>query len=123
MERLKIIIHKGKSILYINFSGLKTSNKKGFKEFIDQANDYISKQPLNSLLTLTDFTGIQFELEIVTMIIDYAKHNRKYVKISALLGVEGYSNIILNSTKKITQRNNFRTFNNQDDALDWLAQQ
>lgn len=121
IERITHLSYRGKAIMAINYSGL--SNQNELRALIRQAGRCIAKQPPNSLLTLTDFSGVPFDLDIVTLIIDYAKHNKPYIQWSALVGIEGYANLIFHSATKICRRENVQTFVSRDIALDWLVRQ
>ena len=59
--KLEILNHKGKDIVYINFSyGNVLDKKQAALDLIEEEKSYIATHPPNSLLTITDVTGLRF---------------------------------------------------------------
>ena len=79
------LTHKGKPILYLNFSyGDMLDKKQEVLDLIEEAKSYIAKQAPNSLLTLTNVTGLRFSMELVNAIKEFSLHNRPFVKATTL---------------------------------------
>lgn len=122
MDRIKIITHKGKSIVQADLASFTVSTKQELGEAIAEIKDYIAKQPLGSILIVTDVTGIRFDMEIIKMFIEFTAHNKPYIKASAVIGIVGLLNIALNSLIKNAIRD-IHSFNTEAQALDWLVEQ
>lgn len=116
MGRVNYINHKNKKILHIDFSNL---NKDEILEVIEEAKSMIVKEPLNSILTLSDFTNISFDKTATKNLEEYAEHNKPYVKAGALLGITGLKKIIYNAILKITGRK-LEVFSDAKPAKEWL---
>jgi len=116
------INYKGKTILCMDIAGLQSKDKKDFLEHTEQAKGIISKQPPKSLLVITKVVNTGFDTEVVNIIKEYAQHNTPYVKASAVVGVEGWSKIILTAVKTITGRD-FYLADTMEEAQDWLVKQ
>jgi hypothetical protein len=118
MDEVQILNHKGKTIVYIDFSTAK--NKQKILDIIEEAKKTIKRNPLNSVLTLTDFTNLRFDSEIVRAIQSYAEENKPYVKAAALVGIIGLQKVVYNVISRITQRE-LPIYADKQEALDWLA--
>lgn len=56
-ERIGFIDHQGKKVLVVDFSKCPAPK---VEEIARTAPDYVTVQPMNSVLVLTDFTGAVF---------------------------------------------------------------
>jgi hypothetical protein len=54
---------------------------------------------------------------------EFTKHNEPYMKITALIGVEGIKKVIYDAVLLFTKRKNLILKNSKEEALDWLAEQ
>ena len=118
MKRSSWMSHKGKRILFINFADTKVD---GVNEAIAEAKPMISSQPPESVLFLVDTTGTSFSLDISSAVKEFTMHNKPFMKMTALVGVEGLQKIILNSVIMFTKRRNLVVKNSREEALDWLV--
>jgi len=117
MERVRFVPYLGKQLLLLDFSKLSASEVVAL---VEQAKRFISAQPPNSLLTLTDVTGTLFNDEAANAFRDYVTHNKPYVRAAAVVGVTGLKKIILNVIKTASRRD-FELFDTIPAAQDWLA--
>lgn len=114
MRKPEIIYSGEKSIVYLDFSGLKTK-----EEIIEQLNSfgrYIQTQPLNSVVTLTNLDGMYFNTEIFNAFTSYVKKNNPHVRESAVIGMKGLMQIFYKGFVKVTGRN-IKVCNTKDEAL------
>jgi hypothetical protein len=117
------LTHKGKPILYLNFSyGDMLDKKQEVLDLIEEAKSYIAKQAPNSLLTLTNVTGLRFSMELVNAIKEFSLHNQPFVKAAALVGITGIQKLAYDSVIKFTKRN-IPLFPSVEEAMDWLVEQ
>lgn len=113
-----IINHKGKSICFMDFEGLKAV--EDFKYMIDASIKHIRSQPQNSVIALTSMEGMHFNSEIRSMISNFIDGNKSYMKLSAVYGVNGLIRAIYNGVTKLTGRD-VRAFDTKEEALEWLT--
>ena len=76
----------------------------------------------NSLVTLTNVTGLRFSMELINIIKDFSTHNQPFVKAAAIVGISGIQKIAYDSVIKITKRN-IPLFPSVEEAMDWLFEQ
>lgn len=120
MKQPEIIYSGTTSILYLDFSGLKT--KEEIVKQIEVFRTYIKKQPLNSLYTLTNLENMYFNTEVYNAISVYAKANNAYVKASAVIGLKGMMQIFYKGFAKLSGRN-VKVCSSKDEAIASLVQQ
>jgi hypothetical protein len=116
------ITYNGKTILCLDIAGMQSKDKPEFFRLIGHAKDIVRKQPPKSLLVITKVTHTGFDTEIANLIKEYAQHNTPYVKASAVVGISGWSKIVLSAIKTLTGRD-FHLADTMEDAQEWLVQQ
>jgi hypothetical protein len=119
MSRIQFVPHSGKRSLYLDFSGCKTAD---FMQSIGEAKKLISSQPQGSVLILTNVSDVGLTKETSALMKDFATHNKHFSKASAVVGVEGLKKIIYAAVQRVSGRN-IPSFDNPDQAKDWLASQ
>ena len=117
MQDPQLINHQGKSIFYMDFSGLKDIND--IKSTVSKSIEYIRSQPDKSVLTLTNLDGIHFNTEIKNMFTDFISGNKPHIKASSVVGMTGLLRIVYNGLMRLTGRD-IRSFDNINVAKDWL---
>ena len=120
MERVKWIEHKGKLILYEDFSGLQDA--KDIYEVTDTSTALICKQPKASVLLLTNVTGAHYSPSIMKRLRDNTKLTTPYMKAYIIVGVKGLTLVVLDSVKKFTELD-IRTCDTLEEGKEWLVQQ
>jgi hypothetical protein len=116
-ERIRFIDHKGKRILLVDFSNCSANE---VEEIARRAPDYITVQPLASVLVLTDFTGAAFDRDALRAMKETAVFDKPFVKKSALIGTEDLPASFYDELKSYSRRE-LLTFGTREEALDWLA--
>ena len=119
MERIRFITHKGAEILLLDCSDCKATD---IFPLIARAKMLIASRPKGSLLALTDATGAEVNDALAQQVKAFSLDNKPYVKASAIVGVEGVKQIVLDSVE-LASRREFRTFPSLEEAKDWLAAQ
>ena len=118
MPRTQQINHNGKTIYFMDFSGLRDVHE--IKGVITQSVAHIRSKPSQSVFTLTNIKDMHFSSEIKEMFTDFVKGNKPFVKAGAVVGLNGLQQIIYNGMMKITGRD-IKSYNTLDSAKDWLA--
>ncbi|MFZ1976708.1 MAG: STAS/SEC14 domain-containing protein [Bacteroidota bacterium] len=114
--------YKGKAIFCMDISGLQSKDIQEFYKHVNHAEEMIRKHPPKSLLVITEVTNTGFDTAVAGIIKDYAQHNTPYVKASAVVGIVGWSKIILTAIKTATGRD-FYLADTMEDAKEWLVKQ
>ncbi len=118
MQNPQLINHQGKTIFFMDFSGLRDFDE--IKLVISKSIEYIRSQPDKSLLTLTNLDGIHFNTEIKNLFTDFISGNKPHIKASSVIGMSGLLRIVYNGLMRLTGRD-IRSFDNKNVALDWLT--
>ena len=111
--------HKGKKILYINYSNCKTvEDTLAVLEMVK--NEYF--KTVGTMLTLNDFSGAYGSTEYMKKANEYAKEifNKRTAK-NAAIGVTGIKKILLQSHNLLV-KDKIVPFNTKEEALDYLVQ-
>jgi hypothetical protein len=119
MSKIKPIYHKGKQILFLDFSGC---NVEDFPTIIKEAEKLIRVELPNSVLTLTDVTDAKYNLEVTEALIEFTKGNKPFVKAGAVVGLDSLKKVIYNSVMYFSGRN-LTAFDDIEKAKDWLVEE
>lgn len=112
------ILHKGKKILYINYSGLSIEEQL---DLIREATQILLDSGSEENLTLTDIRGITISSEFVNFAKEMGKKSGLVTKKAAVLGIEGLKKFILYGVNRISG-NIRQPFNTIEEAKDWLVE-
>lgn len=111
-----IIIHKGKEILYVDYTGMKENE---ILEEMDKATAFALKEnrPMLRLSNMTDVFA-------VPSVVDRAKESGKRTKHltikRAAVGITGAKKVLFNAFNRFSG-NNARAFDDVDEAKEWLV--
>ena len=112
---LEWIEHKGKRILYVDFSGLKPHE---ILQAMDENQEEILRQPADStILTLTNMSGTRTTTEMNEKGKEIAAATQGRVKAAAVIGLSGIQKVIAMGVRSI------HTEDSMEDAKDWLVSQ
>lgn len=120
MRQPELIQDGNKSIVFLDFSGLK--NKEEIITQIAIFAKYIRSKPAKSLVTMTNLENMYFNTEIYNLFVKYVKDNNPYVKASAVVGLKGLMQIFYRGFIAITGRN-VKVCNSKDEAIEALNDQ
>ncbi len=95
MDRVRWIEHRGKRILFEDFSGLQET--KDIYEVTDTSTALICRQPEKSVLLLTDVTNAHYSPSIMKRLKDNSKRTVPYMKAYVVVGVKGLTLTVLQS--------------------------
>lgn len=118
MNRTKLINHKGISIFYMDFSNVKSVID--ITAIVDESIAYIRKQPLNSVIGLTNLDTMFFNNDVKNIFTTFLAGNKPYMKKSAVFGMSGLARILFNGLMKITGRD-VRSFEKMEEAKEFLV--
>lgn len=116
-ERIHFVYHRGKKILLVDLSKCLASE---FEKLVRRVPDYVTVQPLGSVLVLTDFTGAVFDRDAVLAVKETAVFDKPYIKKSALVGAETFPKDFYEELKSFSRRD-LLIFRSRDEALAWLV--
>ena len=120
MSSLKFVEHKGKQILLMDFA---YSEMEEVIKTIDEAALIIEKQPPQSVLGLVDVRASRFNNELSEKLKVFTAHNKTYMKVSAIVGVEKIKKVIYLAVLAFTGRKNLILKDTVEEAMDWLVTQ
>jgi hypothetical protein len=118
-ERVKFIEHRGKRVLSINYADCDITLLKAVAE---EMHRVISREPLNSVLTLNDVTGTGFDSESVAVLKSKVAANAPYVRRAAVFGITGLQRLIYEAVQRFTERS-IPAFDSREEALEWLVRE
>jgi hypothetical protein len=116
-RRVRFIMHRGKRVLSIDYSHCDVVRLKAVSE---EMHRVIAREPLNSVLTLTEVTGTTFDQESVEFLKSKVAANAPYVKRAAIFGISGLQRLIYDAVRLFTRRS-IPHFDSRAEALDYLA--
>ncbi|MGA1846109.1 STAS/SEC14 domain-containing protein [Deferribacter abyssi] len=120
MERLEILSHKGKIIIYLNFS--EATPMEAYK-LIEDGKKAIRTMQKNSVYTLVNVKNLNGGKDLQMALKDFAEHNKPYVKCGAVVGVTGWRKAVYSLILKLSGRKNLKLFDTIQEAKDWLSTQ
>jgi len=110
------IDHKGHRILRLDYSGLSPDQLVGAMR---EAMRVVALQPPGSVRLLTIANALLDERS-AEAIRRYARHNKPYVRASALVGPSPFQKVLLLSIK-VQGRPELEAFDDEEKAKDWLV--
>src|SRR5208283_4423327 len=114
------ITYKNKRILHMDIA-TPSQNTQELKDIITRLIPIIEKEPPNSILALANTTGGRFNKEMSDMLKEFTAHNKPYMKMTAIVGVEGLQRAIYTAVLMFTKRKNLVLKKSREEALDFLA--
>lgn len=120
MDRMRQILHNGKTIFFTDLSGLSDSGQQ--IAILKRSRELICAQPPGSVLSLIDYTGIHYNIPAVEAQKEFSTAVGPHMKASATVGITGVLNVIYRSVVKLTGRK-IQIFDDLETAMDWLAEQ
>jgi hypothetical protein len=116
-DRIRFINHEGKKILLVDFSNCPANE---VEEIARAVPTYVTVQPRDSVLVLTDFTGASFDRDALLAMKETAVFDKPFVKKSGLIGTEDLPISFYDDLKSFSRRE-LVTFKTREEALAWLA--
>ena len=116
-ERIQSISHQRKHILLVDCSNCLAGD---VEKIVRAVPDYVTAQPLASVLVLVDFTGASFDQEALRSMKECAAFDKQYIKKATWVGAESLPQSFEQELKAFSQRE-FPTFKTRAEALNWLV--
>jgi hypothetical protein len=117
MERIRFITHQGKQILVIDLAHCRPAE---VEKTLRTAPDYVTAQPLRSVLLLADFTEASFNEEALRVMKETATFDKPYIKKTAWIGTQSLPDSFQKDVSDFSKRE-FPVFRTQTEALEWLT--
>lgn len=117
--RVNFIEHKGRRVLFINYSHCDVAMLKAVAE---EGHRVIAREQPNSVLTLNDVTGTNFDKESVAVLQAMVAGNAPYVRRAAVIGISGLQRLIYEGVQAFSRRR-IPLFESRQQALDWLVRE
>lgn len=118
MDRIKNITFKGKEMLYLDFSNLKTEAE--IETIINTASKLIRSKPAHSMLIMSNYKDTFFNRSILSTFSEFASGNQQHVGASVAFGLSGISRIAFDGVIRLTRRN-MKVVSTQLEAQEYLA--
>ena len=116
-ERIQSISHRGKRVILADLSNCSAVE---VEKIVRAVPDYVTAQPLGSVLLLVDFTGASFNEEGLRAMKECAVFDKLYIKKSTWVGAENLPHAFEKDLKAFSRRD-FPSFKTREEALAWLA--
>lgn len=120
MAEIKWIEYNGKKILLMDFS---YSEKQEVVEAVKKTMSITEKEQPGSVLGLVDVSKSSFDNDVAASMKELAKHNKPYIKMSVIVGVDGIKKVIYNAALVFSGRKNLVLKSTREEALEFLAKQ
>ncbi len=117
----KWIEHKGKKILYQDFSNL-FFNTNAIKEELEQVQAIVLSEPASSVLVISNFTNTEITNELMPILNQASKATNPHVRKTATLGVTGIKRSLGDLLSRITGQK-IMYFTNEAEAKEWLTKE
>jgi hypothetical protein len=118
VSRVRFIMHKGKRVLFIDYSH---SDVETMKAVAEEGHRVIALHSPKSVLTLNDVTGASFDQESVEVLKSKVTANAPYVKRAAVIGISGLQRLIYEAVKFFAKRT-IPLFPSREEALNYLTE-
>ncbi len=113
--------HKGKRFFYSNCSNFGADSARLAAE-VEAADTIVAQEPENSALVLTDVRGTVGSNEAITVFKASAARLKKYVRKTAVVGIEGgIRRLLLEAVSRFSGRE-LVAFDDLERAKDWLVE-
>jgi hypothetical protein len=113
-DRIRVIEH---GIVLLDLSNIKNPDAELHNAEI--ARSLIASQPRGQALVLTDVTGSTFNEAAVDALKKLARHNKPFVKASALVGLSALTRIVFRAVTALTGRD-IRVCSSREEAIAYL---
>jgi len=120
VERIRFIEHRGKRILYMDFSEMNAPGEALAE--LEKARQVIAREQPNSLLTLTDVTGTRYDGDIIKAFQALAEHNKPFVRAAASVTRTPLQLVALRASAVLSRRK-LEAFDDLEHAKEWLVAQ
>lgn len=114
------IEHKGKKILYQDFSQ-QFFNSGAVKTELEEVQKVVLAQPLNSVLVLSDFRDTNVGSDLLAAMNAASAATKSHVRKTAVLGVTGMKRKLADLLTALTGQD-LKYFDDLESAKNWLSE-
>ena len=118
--RSKWIEHKGKKILYQDFSAL-FFNAEAVKKELASVQEIVLNEPMNSVLVLSNFKDTEVGPKLMSVLNEASAKTKDHVRKNDVCGVTGFKRTLGDMLVRTTGQP-LKYFDHEEEAKDWLAQ-
>ena len=119
MERIRFITRNDKQILLFDLSYCPPAE---VEQLVRSLPDYVTAQPLESVLMFVDFTGASFNDDALRTMKEAAIFDKPHIKKTAWIGTESLPYSFVEDVSKFSRRK-FPEFKDMAEALEWLTRE
>ena len=117
MNRVSVIEHNDQRVLMVD---LTEASAEEIEAQIFAIQRYVTSQPPNSVLVLSDWTRAHIDKDILTRLKKLAAYDRPHVKRSAIVAQEK-SRELVRALGTFSARQNIAMFHSRQEAIEWLT--
>jgi hypothetical protein len=117
MDRARFVTHREHRILVLDATGCSAAELATLADLVPEV---ITREPLGSLLVLTDFTGAEFSRDAVDHMKIAAALDRPHIKRAAWVGAQKMPKALFDSIRNFSARD-FPVFESREQAMDYLV--
>ena len=114
---VKQVQHKGKTIVYIDYRGLKKTEEQ-LQVLVDLTELVKTLKP--PILTISNFEGVSVGNDFMNRVKEWGKTNQAITGRQGVLGVTGLKSILFQGYLTFTGDKNMKPFDTEAEALDWV---
>ena len=119
MERVEFMDHKGKKVLVVDVTGC---TPQEVILLATAVKNVVSAQAKGSVRLLADFTGAQFNKDVITRLKEATVADAPFIFKSAWVGTDSIPHAHFEALKAFSSKRQFVHFPNRAEALEWLAE-
>ena len=116
-QRIRWISFRGAEILQVDCSHCTAEQ---VQKIAQDVADYVTVQPRDSVLVITDFTGASFNKDALRTMKETAVFDKPFVKKSAFVGTQTFPRQFYEDLKTFSRRV-LPMFESREEALEWLV--
>jgi hypothetical protein len=118
-NRIQVIHHKGKEIIYVNYTGFTSQTKTEFIKTIEQATHFMLSKG-SGLLVISDVRDAFGDSEVVAAYKAASAKTGTKVRKSAVVGITGLKSVLLTAVNLFSKRE-IKALPDLESAKEWLV--
>jgi hypothetical protein len=118
VKRIEEFEQGGKNFIYFNLSGLKSNDE--YIKIIEEARPITESYAGRELYSITNIKDVAFDTKTKKIAAEWMAFNKAYVKYSAIIGVDGIKQIMMNAVFAISKRKNVCIAPTKEKAIEIL---
>jgi hypothetical protein len=118
MQKVTVVSRGATPIIVVDFSGCEPGS---YAPIVQEAQRTICRQPLRSVLVVTVFDDVTFDMGTVKEMQRYASTVMPYLKRCGLVGIDGMKKVVFGAIKPLFSIP-VEIFADVDSAKDWVVQ-